>query len=532
MLKYECICRGTAAVVIMLILMLGATAETSELRGGLEPGPYRIGFKAIENYDYSRSFGPKTDYFGAIVPGERGRPLQICIWYPAEHGEEAVSTVYGEYAFVYPEDTRLFDFLSNLQNRELGVLFSYFGNDRDAVMELMSVEMAAVRDAPHAEGSFPLLVYQPDFNNNATENSILCEYLASHGFVVAASHSFGTAEIGSQGGPADLETLVGDMEFVIATMHDLGFVDHDALGVMGYGAGGTAALLLKMRNEYVDAVASLEPAHVNPVNSGLVSANPYYDRRRVSVPLMQMIGESEEDPDLTLFESFEYSDRYSLQLMGLSGFDLTSYAVLSTVVTELEEDTAEQRLNGYRSVATYMLNFFEAYLKGNQESIAFLGRLGEGNDLTAGSLKVSHMVAKALPPTPNQFTGIIQEQGIDEAVEIYRRFRAEDPEIILFQEVQFNILGYRFLQSGQIRDAIEVFKMNADTYPGSANCWDSLAEAYIANGDNQLALSCVEKVLEVLPDDTNANEQLKEQLRANAERYSEQLKEQQDTNSD
>jgi hypothetical protein len=528
MLKYRSMCRATVAapaVFTMLILILSVTARSSGLRGGLERGPYGIGFKAVEDYDYSRSFGPKRDYFGTVIPGERGRPIQVCIWYPAGHEEAAVSAVYGEYAFVYPEDTRLFDFLSNLQNRELGVLFTYFGNDRDAVMELMSVEMAAVRDAPHAEGSFPLVIYQPDFNNNATENSILCEYLASHGFVVAASHSFGTAEIGSQGRPADLETLVGDMEFVIATMHNLHFVDHDRLGVMGYGAGGTAALLLQMRNGYVDAVVSLEPPHTNPEHSALVSANPYHDPRRMSVPLMQMIGEPGEEPDLALFESFEYSDRYSLHFADLSGFDFTSYAVLSAEAMELVEGTAEQRLNGYRSIAGYTLNFFDAYLKGNQESGAFLARLRDRDAPAAGDLEVNHMAAKALPPTPDQFMAIIQERSVDEAVEIYRRFRAEDPEIVLFQELQFNILGYRFLQGGRIRDAIEVFKMNADTYPGSANCWDSLAEAYIANGDNQLALGCVEKVLEVLPDDTNANEQLKEQLRANAERYLEQLKE-------
>ena len=224
MLRDRSICRRIAIMLIMscaAIIAADGPARASTLRGGLEPGPHGIAFTALERYDYSRSFGPKRDYFGAIIPGERGRPVQVCIWYPSERQDDVSGAVYGEYAFVYPDDTRFFDFLSNLQTRELGVLFRYFGNNRDAVMDLMSVEMTAVRDATHAVGPFPLLIYQPDFNNNVTENSILFEYLASHGFVVAATHSFGAAETGSQGGPADLETLIGDMEFAIAAVRDL-----------------------------------------------------------------------------------------------------------------------------------------------------------------------------------------------------------------------------------------------------------------------------------------------------------------------
>jgi tetratricopeptide (TPR) repeat protein len=514
-----------AMLLSTLIILMTTSTQASGLKGGLDQGPYGIGFKAIERYDYSRSFGPKRDYFGAVIPGERGRPIQICLWYPAEPESEAVSAVYGEYAFVYPDDTRFFDFLSNLQNRELGVLFRYFGNNRDAVMEIMSVEMAAVRDAPHAEGSFPLLIYHPDFNNNVTENSILFEFLASHGFVVAATHSFGTTEVLTQGGASDLETAVGDMEFTIAALHDLEFIDSERLGALGYGSGGTAALLLQMRNSYVDAVLCMEPAHTDPESQDLVDQSPYYDPRRVAVPLMQMIGRSETERDLSLFESLTYSDRYSVEFGRLSTFDFTSYAPLSTTVLELEQAAVDQRLAGYNVVTRYILNFYDAHLRGSDEGRAFLSGSPEENGFAAESLVIERMQAEDLPPTPNQFLAIVTDRGVDEAAEIYRKFRAQDPELMLFQEAQFNALGYRFLGTGQMSEAIEVFRMNADTYPGSANCWDSLAEAYIASGDNQLAIECVEKVLEVLPNDSNASEQLKEQLRANAERYLEQLRE-------
>lgn len=41
-----------------------------------------------------------------------------------------------------------------------------------------------------------------------------------------------------------------------------------------------------------------------------------------------------------------------------------------------------------------------------------------------------------------------------------------------------NRLGYTLLEKGRVEDAIEVFKFNNKKYPGTANTYDSLAEAY------------------------------------------------------
>jgi cytochrome c-type biogenesis protein CcmH/NrfG len=50
-------------------------------------------------------------------------------------------------------------------------------------------------------------------------------------------------------------------------------------------------------------------------------------------------------------------------------------------------------------------------------------------------------------------------------------------------------------------------------YPESFNVYDSLAEAYMVNGDKALAITNYEKSLELNPDNQNAVEQL-ETLRA------------------
>lgn len=54
-----------------------------------------------------------------------------------------------------------------------------------------SVALWAVADAPFAEGRFPVVIYAPSGSSVSWENADLCEYLASHGYVVLASPSMG-----------------------------------------------------------------------------------------------------------------------------------------------------------------------------------------------------------------------------------------------------------------------------------------------------------------------------------------------------
>jgi len=56
-----------------------------------------------------------------------------------------------------------------------------------------------------------------------------------------------------------------------------------------------------------------------------------------------------------------------------------------------------------------------------------------------------------------------------------------------------NQIGYQFLQNGKSDEAITVFKANVERYPGSANVYDSLAEAYERSGKIELATPLYEK---------------------------------------
>jgi len=73
-------------------------------------------------------------------------------------------------------------------------------------------------------------------------------------------------------------------------------------------------------------------------------------------------------------------------------------------------------------------------------------------------------------------------------------------------------LGYEMLRAEDIDGAIAVFTKNTDLFPESANVWDSLAEAYMTAGNNELAIKYYEASLERNPRNQNAIEML-ERLR-------------------
>jgi tetratricopeptide (TPR) repeat protein len=77
-------------------------------------------------------------------------------------------------------------------------------------------------------------------------------------------------------------------------------------------------------------------------------------------------------------------------------------------------------------------------------------------------------------------------------------------------ERDLNDWAYRMLNGGgKPKEALEIFKLNVYLYPSSSNVYDSVAEAYAANGHLDLAIKNYRRSLELDPKNTNAVQQLK-----------------------
>ncbi len=98
---------------------------------------------------------------------------------------------------------------------------------------------------------------------------------------------------------------------------------------------------------------------------------------------------------------------------------------------------------------------------------------------------------------------------VPSTVKLYRAFKADPTNAYVNTERSINNLGYRLREMKRLEQAIEIFKLNVESYPQSANAYDSLAEAYMIKGDKELAVKNYERSLELNPANANAVEKLK-----------------------
>ena len=103
----------------------------------------------------------------------------------------------------------------------------------------------------------------------------------------------------------------------------------------------------------------------------------------------------------------------------------------------------------------------------------------------------------------------INEKDAETALKQYRDLKANQSNAYDFSESELNTLGYQLLGMKRIKDAIEVFKLNTEAYPQAFNTYDSLGEAYMLSGDQQLAIKNYQKSLELNPKNSNATQMLK-----------------------
>jgi len=76
--------------------------------------------------------------------------------------------------------------------------------------------------------------------------------------------------------------------------------------------------------------------------------------------------------------------------------------------------------------------------------------------------------------------------------------RKKDPQAQLWPEVAGDIIGEDYQRVGDIKNAIEVFQVNLLAYPDSADAHYNLADAYLADGQKDLARQYAEKALALL----------------------------------
>jgi len=102
------------------------------------------------------------------------------------------------------------------------------------------------------------------------------------------------------------------------------------------------------------------------------------------------------------------------------------------------------------------------------------------------------------------------EKGAEAAIARYRELKTKKADAYDFGEEQLNNLGYYLIGMKKFKDAIAILQLNVEVFPKSANVYDSLGEAYMDDGNKELARENYEKSLQMDSGNTNAKEKLKQ----------------------
>jgi CubicO group peptidase (beta-lactamase class C family) len=102
----------------------------------------------------------------------------------------------------------------------------------------------------------------------------------------------------------------------------------------------------------------------------------------------------------------------------------------------------------------------------------------------------------------------IEKEGIPAALAYYNGIK--DSTGYYLNENEMNATGYQLLQTGKVKEAAAVFKLNTIAFPKSANVFDSYGEALMALGNKTEAIENYKKSVKLNPGNENGIKILKD----------------------
>ncbi|MBI2434751.1 MAG: dienelactone hydrolase family protein [Candidatus Hydrogenedentes bacterium] len=336
-----------------------------------ELGPYPIGVTTVLFEDHAR------------VDEATGKPRALLteIWYPATDDARDL-----------PKN-KLSDFNMKGQNAQLNAaLKAVFnidlaGNDK-------TFKNLAVRDARVRDGVFPLILFSHGNGGMRTQNTFLCDHLASHGYIVVSPDHTGNCcfttvdnvmipmnpagrDQAAADRPKDISFLIDQMTRFNngADSRFLGKLDLEHIGVTGHSFGGYTAAAVADTDTRVDAIAPIAAVGRTRTN---------YD-----MPVLAILGTEDatikEEGNTRIRQYYEESKgpHYLVEFKNAGHYSFTDMVKFNptfgdgvgsgTRIGNGEALTYLDSATTYRLTNGYVMAFFGKYVKGLPGYDAYLG---------------------------------------------------------------------------------------------------------------------------------------------------------------
>lgn len=357
-------------VIIWLELLAGGLHAQ---RPKLAPGPLPVGFTHLTVADTSRP-----------TLARAAHPLDVGIWYPSEPATASRLT-YRDYFLLTPPPQ---DSLAPAEaaRRELegfDAFLASHGADSTAIATWLDSPMLAVSEARPAAGRFPVILVAQGNEQTIHDQAPLCEYLASHGFVVASAPSpmrvSGPLTDVAQGG-ARAQEQAADLAAILALV--AGRPDGDAarVGVVGHSFGARAGLLLAMHDRRVGALVSLDGGIGTAGGRSSLEHAPWFDAGSARAPILHLYErlDSFMTPDFGLLRSLASADRWLVEVPAMHHHHFSSLGAVVTTQPALAPalGASERTAAAYVAVAEGTLGFLDHFLVQRAPATAWPGDRG------------------------------------------------------------------------------------------------------------------------------------------------------------
>jgi hypothetical protein len=274
----------------------------------------------------------------------------------------------------------------------------------------------------------------------------------------------------------------GDVDVAFAYLRSQPRVRGDVIGAGGASCGVNQSIQLSRRHPEVKSLV-------------LLSGNADGDGRK----------HLKSSPTLPLFLAAADDDGGAVEMM--AWLDATSGNSANKFVEYKTGGHGTEMFKPHPDLPSDIVGWYEATL------------LGKGSIVPA---------SKRARPAPGPRVGLLvmmdEPGGPARAADQLAAERKKDPNSRMLEAGFVNQLGYQAITAGDPKAAVAILKMNTDAHPASANAWDSLGDAYVADGQKDKARQAAEKSLALLPSDKSVDEDTRKLIQNSAQGKLDQLK--------
>ncbi|HSA57244.1 MAG TPA: hypothetical protein VLE53_16140 [Gemmatimonadaceae bacterium] len=501
---YRSLLLSSLPVAVLMLAPTRAAAQDVSPWTRLERGAHAIGFRELLLRDPSRPSLPLHE--GAPPIDAHGRQMQIVVWYPAIAGT-GDALAYGDYV---ARSAQAVDFSPLDASRRRAAVDDYvaraagLGGDtialRAALPRLLATAVSGRLGARAATGRFPLVLF-PDWRVPSV-NSVLAEYLASHGYVVASTTTKGTYDPQVEyWSPRGLETMAADLRFVIAALDTIAFVDTRRIGAMGVGIAASGALALQMRTPAVAAMVSLEGGITTEGEMGLMTRTPFFEVANVRGPMLAITA-PHPSVDPARLDLYRYATRYLVHFPRMGEFWFLDYGLLEGIVPRIIGQPPGDTEAGFEWGARFVRRFLDSALRDDADARAWLGMSGNRAGAPPGLFTVTTKPAATPPPTVTELKDLLRREGSTGLVRLVDERIAADSQPIPpehFVEMSAWLANSGRDATGADRHVLA--RLRVRLYPGSARAHFSLAGTANRAGERALARTHFTEALRLLATD-------------------------------